>query len=163
MVVSAGLSPTFCSCPVVPISSSLDLPATWPDLSLEEEDAAWSGVLAPGGHYKPKECEATSRVVILIPYRDRQQHLATFLRFMHPFLQRQYVEYNVVIVNQTDSAPFMRGLLFNAGFLTSESYLPFHPDCYVLHDIDHVPERHALLYRCSPHGVFHLGKFPFPV
>ena len=138
----------------------LALPSTWPHLDLEQEDAAWAGLVGPGGHYRPADCLPTTRVVILVPFRAREQHLATFLKFIHPFLQRQKVEYNILLVNQTDSSPFLRGLLFNAGFLFSRSQLPFLPDCYVLHDIDHIPERHALLYRCSPHGVLHLGKFP---
>ena len=140
----------------------LSLPPTWDLLDLQEEDEAWAGVLPPGGHFRPADCQPTTRVVILVPFRAREQHLATFIKYMHPFLQRQNIEYNILVLNQTDTTPFLRGLLFNAGFLFSRSQLPFLPDCYVLHDIDHIPERQALLYRCSPHGVFHLGKFPQP-
>ena len=150
--------PTLCQSPVLASSSSLDLPSSWPHLDLDQEDQAWAGLLPPGGHFRPGDCQASSRVVIMIPFRDRDLHLATFLKYMHPFLQVQNIEYNILVINQTDSAPFMRGLLFNAGFLRSEVDLPFLPDCYILHDVDHLPERHALLYRCSPHGVLHLGK-----
>ena len=70
------------------------------------------------------------------------------------------MEYAVLVINQTGSAPFMRGLLFNAGVREAATALPFTPDCFILHDVDHIPERQALLYRCSPHGVFHLGTLP---
>ena len=107
---------------------------------------------------RPRGCEASTRVAIMIPYRDRESHLATFLRYMHPFLMKQNIEYTILVINQTDSAPFMRGLLFNAGYLTANHVLPFTPDCFILHDVDHIPERQALYYRCSSHGVLHLGN-----
>ena len=76
---------------------------------------------------------------------------------MHPFLMRQNIEYAILVVNQTDNAPFMRGLLFNAGFLSAKYVLPFTPDCFILHDVDNIPERQGLFYRCSQHGVFHMA------
>ena len=76
---------------------------------------------------------------------------------MHPFLMRQNIEYAILVINQTDNAPFMRGLLFNAGFLSAKYVLPFSPDCFILHDVDNIPERQGLFYRCSQHGVFHMA------
>ena len=37
------------------------------------------------------------------------------------------------------NAPFMRGLLFNAGYKESLEHLSFKPDCIILHDVDHLP------------------------
>jgi len=136
----------------------MDLPAEWENFSLTEEDRKWEGKLTPGGSYRPSNCQPSTRVAILIPYRDRESHMATFLKFMHPLLQSQNIEYVILAINQTGEAPFMRGLLFNAGVLESSSVLPFTPDCFILHDVDHIPEKQGLLYRCSDQGVFHLAQ-----
>ena len=112
----------------------------------------------PGGTYKPLTCQPSTKVAILIPYRDRESHLATFIKIMHPLLQEQNIEYTILVINQTGQAPFMRGLLFNTGVLESLSVLPYSPDCFILHDVDHIPEMRALLYRCSDQGVFHMAQ-----
>ena len=52
----------------------------------------------------------------------------------------------------------MRGLLFNAGYLESLENLSFKPDCLILHDVDHIPERQGMVYFCSQHGVTHLSQ-----
>ena len=147
----------FCGQPVLAADLGNDLPDRWAELELGEEDGKWAGRLGPGGHFKPGGCVASTRVAILIPYRERESHLATFIKYMHPFLMRHNIEYAILVVNQTDNAPFMRGLLFNAGFLSASYVLPFSPDCLILHDVDNIPERQGLLYRCSPHGVFHMA------
>lgn len=54
-----------------------------------------------GGRYKPRDCKARSKVAIIVPYRDREFHLKIFLRYMHPFLQRQQLEYAIVVVEQS--------------------------------------------------------------
>ena len=136
----------------------MELPRIWKNLSLPEEDRKWQEKLKPGGTYTPSNCQPSTRVAILIPYKNRESHLATFLKFMHPLLQTQNIEYNILVINQTGDAPFMRGLLFNAGVLESSSVLSFNPDCFILHDVDHIPEKQALLYRCSEQGVFHLAQ-----
>ena len=40
------------------------------------------------------------QVAIIIPYRNRSEHLKIFLRYMHPFLQRQQLYYRVFVVEQ---------------------------------------------------------------
>ena len=42
-----------------------------------------------GGRFKPKQCIARHRVAIIVPYRDREEHLRTFLLHMHSYLPRQ--------------------------------------------------------------------------
>lgn len=148
----------FCDQPPFRSDERLDLPERWVDLDLEEEDAKWAGYLEPGGHFVPQGCVSSTKVAIMIPYRDRASHLGTFFKYMHPFLMKQNIEYAILVVNQTDNAPFMRGLLFNAGYQAARYALPFTPDCFILHDVDHIPERQGLYYRCSSHGVLHLGN-----
>ena len=51
-----------------------------------------------GGHFKPSHCEARAAVAVIIPYRDREEHLKTFLDYIHPFLQKQVIEYVIYVV-----------------------------------------------------------------
>ena len=52
-----------------------------------------------GGRFKPKECIARHRVAIIVPYRDRDEHLRTFLFHMHSFLPRQQIDYGKFNLN----------------------------------------------------------------
>lgn len=60
---------------------------------------AQSGV-QPGGKYQTKECISRHKVAIVVPLRNRTEHLAVFLRYMHPFLQRQQLNYTIIIAEQ---------------------------------------------------------------
>lgn len=52
------------------------------------------------GKYKPKNCTARQKVAILIPFRDRENHLRIFLNHMHAFLMKQQLEYGIYVVEQ---------------------------------------------------------------
>lgn len=53
-----------------------------------------------GGSWRPNNCTSRHRIAVVIPYRDRQHHLRLFLRHMHPFLQRQLLDYTIYVVEQ---------------------------------------------------------------
>lgn len=53
-----------------------------------------------GGFWKPSGCLPRQRVAIIVPYRDREPHLKIFLQIIHPFLQKQLLQYTVFIVEQ---------------------------------------------------------------
>ena len=114
-VTQVSLAPSFCKTPVVSSTKEADTTHLDEPLDLAEENLKWSGKLPLGGTFSPTACLPTTRVAILLPFRDREAHLATFIKKMHPFLQTQGIQYTLVVLNQTGSAPFMRGLLFNAG------------------------------------------------
>jgi len=99
-----------------------------------------------GGKYKPENCTARNKVAIIVPYRNRAHHLAALLRHIHPFLQRQQVEYGIYVVNQTDSAPFNRGMVTNIGFMEATQDEAW--QCCVFHDVDMLPEDNRNLYTC---------------
>lgn len=67
--------------------------------SMEEEFVE----LEPGGRFRPKDCKARHRVAIIIPYRDREEHLRTFLHNIHPMLMRQQVDYGIYVVEEVGS------------------------------------------------------------
>lgn len=112
---------------------------------LKELETKW-GIL-PGGRWAPPSCNSKHFVAIVIPYRDRSEHLDLFLQHMHPFLQRQMLQYGVFVVEQSDRHAFNRAKLFNIGFteaLARDSYC-----CFVFHDVDLLPIDARNLYRCE--------------
>ncbi|KAL5005739.1 hypothetical protein ScPMuIL_016897 [Solemya velum] len=102
-----------------------------------------------GGHWKPQGCVSWQKVAIVIPYRDRDQHLKILLSHLHPMLNRQKIEYRIFVIEQWGDDKFNRGKLMNAGFIESEKYGPF--DCFIFHDVDLVPENDRNLYLCDNH------------
>ncbi|XP_043556580.1 beta-1,4-galactosyltransferase 4 isoform X3 [Chiloscyllium plagiosum] len=105
------------------------------------------------GRCKPQECQALQRVAILIPYRNRERHLLYLLEHLHPFLQRQLLDYGIYIINQAGNGVFNRAKLLNVGFLEALKEYPW--DCFIFHDVDLVPENDFNLYHCD-HEPKHL-------
>ncbi|XP_062584756.1 beta-1,4-galactosyltransferase 1-like [Saccostrea cucullata] len=100
-----------------------------------------------GGQFRPSNCEARQKAALLVPFRDRQEHLKIFINHMHPFLMRQQLEYKIYIIDLDKEIRFNRGVLLNVGFLEASKEADF--DCYFLHDVDLLPEHDHNLYRCS--------------
>ncbi|XP_005098659.1 beta-1,4-N-acetylgalactosaminyltransferase bre-4 [Aplysia californica] len=107
--------------------------------------------LMPGGHFVPRLCRSKTKVAIIIPFRDRRIHLKIFLRHMHPFLQRQNVEYGIFVVEQEGVTPFNRAILLNIGYVESE--MLHHYDCFIFHDVDLLPLDDRNIYACSENPV----------
>lgn len=53
-----------------------------------------------GGQQAPLDCQARYKIAIIVPYRDRQSNLCTFLLNMHPILTKQQLDYTIFIVEQ---------------------------------------------------------------
>ncbi|XP_047992575.1 beta-1,4-N-acetylgalactosaminyltransferase bre-4-like isoform X2 [Leguminivora glycinivorella] len=96
-----------------------------------------------GGRYTPSNCSARNRVAIIVPYRDREENLATFLNHMHPFLIKQQLDYGIFVVEQTGTREFNRGKLMNVGFIEAGGW-----ECYIFHDVDLLPLDHRNVYSC---------------
>ena len=71
--------------------------------------------LRPGGSFHPAMCLSRHRVAIIIPYRDRLEHLQILLYHLHPILSRQLLEYRIYVVEQAGEETFNKGVLMNAG------------------------------------------------
>lgn len=136
------------SCPMRPsVMSRKTLPVmrTVNRTFLKELETKWG--LLPGGRWAPPSCNSKHFAAIVVPYRDRSEHLDLFLQHMHPFLQRQLLQYGVFVVEQSDRHAFNRAKLFNIGFteaLARDSYC-----CFVFHDVDLLPIDARNLYRCE--------------
>ena len=53
----------------------------------------------PDGVNSPAACYPHRRTAILIPYRNRLEHLKIFLRHLHKILIKQKVEYGIYVIN----------------------------------------------------------------
>jgi beta-1,4-galactosyltransferase 1 len=74
--------------------------------------------------------------LILVPYRDRLNHLLIFIRDLCPIFKKYIPNVKIVIIEQTqDNKLFNRGKILNVGFL--EYYKEF--DYVFTHDIDRLP------------------------
>lgn len=89
-----------CVCVCVRVSSVGPLRVDFNiNVSLEEVKKENSAVL-PGGRFLPSQCEALQKVAIIIPFRNREEHLKYWLYYLHPILQRQQLDYGVYVINQ---------------------------------------------------------------
>ena len=105
---------------------------------------------------KPTAQSNRSRVLIIVPYRNRSEQLAIFVPELSHFLSEQELEYKLVVVEHSGMAKFNKGSLINIGFLEAENIyhnkLPGQDtayfDCVVVHDIDLLPIVSANSYDC---------------
>lgn len=129
-------------------------------LNVSLENDTWESVekritnVKPGGRYTPLTCIAKGNLAIIIPYRDREEHLKIFLRYMHPFLQHQNLNYVIYVVEMPPNMRFNRALLMNIGFVEALKEMDF--GCFIFHDVDQLPEDDRISYNCE-HSPQHLA------
>ncbi|XP_064469358.1 beta-1,4-N-acetylgalactosaminyltransferase bre-4-like [Ornithodoros turicata] len=101
----------------------------------------------PGGRWMPKHCVARHRVAVIVPYRDRDSHLRTFLNHMHQLLRKHELDYGIYVVEQMGKGDFNRAKLFNIGFELAKELYDY--DCFIFHDVDLLPETDHNIYACT--------------
>jgi hypothetical protein len=78
---------------------------------------------------------------IVVPYRDRAEHLAAFIPHLHRFFQidllNSRISVRILISEQTGDLPFNRGFVNNAGY----KLLAPEIDYVCFHDVDLLPEK----------------------
>jgi hypothetical protein len=88
------------------------------------------------------------RLAIIVPYRDRTEHLAAFVRHVPMYFERDKLDRQIThaihIVEQTGRAPFNRGKLLNCGYVLARD-----ADYFCFHDVDYLPIWAD--YSWSPH------------
>ncbi|XP_042859006.1 beta-1,4-galactosyltransferase 4-like [Penaeus japonicus] len=122
-------------------------------IAVKDVERELVGVRA-GGSWWPPHCVPKLRLAIIVAFRNREPMLGPFLYRMHPFLQRQLLNYTVYLVEQTPEGSFNQAKLYNVGFVRARSEGPW--DCYVFHDVDCLPENDRNLYFCTEQPR-HLG------
>jgi hypothetical protein len=79
------------------------------------------------------------RMAVIVPYRDRAEHLVKFVPHMRQFLRANSsiagAEHSIHVVEQLDTLRFNRGKLLNCGFAIAETVA----DYFVFHDVDYLP------------------------
>ena len=75
------------------------------------------------------------KLAIIVPFRDRQDHLDIFVPHMHEFLKDKGIDYTIFIAEQTDDRPFNYGKLCNV--VTKEIGEEY--TYFAFHDIDMLP------------------------
>lgn len=132
-------------CPPVPPNLVGKISVSVTAVSIPEEEKKHPELLA-GGHFMPENCQARHKVAIIIPYRDREDHLSIWLHHMHSFLQKQQLDYTIFVVEQSRKDKFNRAQLMNVGALESLKLYPF--QCFIFHDVDLLPEDDRNIYSC---------------
>ncbi|XP_052098692.1 beta-1,4-N-acetylgalactosaminyltransferase bre-4-like [Mytilus californianus] len=102
-----------------------------------------------GGRSKPSHCCPRHSVAIIVPYRNRNRQLRTFLYNIHPMLHRQELDYGIYVVEQGGNSKFNRAMLMNIGFVKALEHDDY--QCIVFHDVDLIPENDRNMYTCSKH------------
>ncbi|BHF79153.1 hypothetical protein SprV_0602227200 [Sparganum proliferum] len=95
------------------------------------------------------------KVAVIVPYRNRKEHLLKFLTRLLPFLGKQTGHYVIIITEQAGDQGFNRGKLFNAAVTEIKKSPPgdqLHGiNCYILHDVDKLPTSPSTVYECGQH------------
>ncbi|XP_006216887.1 beta-1,4-galactosyltransferase 1 [Vicugna pacos] len=160
--VAPATTPSLSACPeespllVGPMMIEFNMPV---DLKLVEKQ---NPEVKLGGRYAPKDCISPHKVAIIIPFRNRQEHLKYWLYYLHPILQRQQLDYGIYVINQAGESMFNRAKLLNVGF--QEALKDYDYNCFVFSDVDLIPMNDHNAYRCFSqprHISVAMDKFGF--
>jgi len=81
------------------------------------------------------------KLTLIIPYRNRKEHLEKFLPFIQNVLIEQNIDYEIIIAEQDDKHFFNRAKLMNVAALHADK----ESDYFIFHDVDALP--HNVDYR----------------
>ena len=99
---------------------------------------------------------AVEKLGVIVPYRDRYEHLLKFKMLIQAKLHEAKIPYELIVVEQDDSQSFNRGKLLNIGFQEAER---LGCDYVVFHDVDMVPKKVDYSYADYP---IHLATSDIP-
>jgi len=76
-------------------------------------------------------------LAIIIPYRDREEHLKQFIPYMKNYLTKKGFTFDFYVIEQEQGKPFNRGKLLNIGYKVANQSGEY--TSVVLHDVDMLP------------------------
>jgi hypothetical protein len=76
------------------------------------------------------------KLAVIVPYRLREEHLKVFIEKITEHLNKQEIEFELIVVNQDNAKQFNRGMLLNIGYRYAKK---LKCDYLVFHDVDMVP------------------------
>jgi hypothetical protein len=104
-------------------------------------------------------------LIFVIPYRDREQHLAFFKNHMTTVILKDEdpATYTFLVVHQNDARSFNRGAMKNIGFLYIKNKYPNDYDkiTLVFNDVDTMPYTNILDYKTPRGTVKHFYGYKF--
>jgi hypothetical protein len=83
------------------------------------------------------------KLLVIVPYRDRESHLKEFIPYITTTLKNQNIENKIVVVEQSPEKLFNRGLLCNIGFELYKNEC----DYICIHDVDIIGENFDYSYE----------------
>jgi len=78
--------------------------------------------------------------VIIVPYRNRKEHLDIFIRDALPLFDKYLKPYKVIFIEQNEGRLFNRGFMINIGF----NEYKLQSEYFFTHDIDIVPKENCV-------------------
>ena len=87
----------------------------------------------------------SEKLAIVVPYRDREEHLKKFLPAMEECDFLDEIDYEILIVEQENGKPFNRGKLLNIGAIQCHT-----ASYYCFHDVDMLPMISDYSYVSTP-------------
>jgi predicted glycosyltransferase involved in capsule biosynthesis len=85
------------------------------------------------------------KLAIVVPYRNRKEHLDKFLPAMESCSFLDGIDYEILIVEQEEGKPFNRGKILNIGAVHSKNSA-----YYCFHDVDMLPISSDYSYVSAP-------------
>ena len=79
--------------------------------------------------------DRSKKLAVIIPYRNRAQHLATLIPVLTEQLSSQKLNFRIVVAEQADEERFNRGKTINVGALAEWDWA----DYFCIHDVDNIP------------------------
>jgi len=101
----------------------------------------------------PDTIKNQPKVILIVPYRDREVHRGIFIKWMTLML-RDY-DYNILFIHQKDTRPFNRGAIKNIGFIYIKERFPdnYKDITMVFNDIDTMPWKAGQFNYNTEHNI----------
>ncbi|CAF0791406.1 unnamed protein product [Didymodactylos carnosus] len=108
------------------------------------------------GMWQPIEVRSFQRTAILVPLQGRDYNAKVFLLNLHAFFRRQLLTYKIFIIEQIyPQNKFNKGRLYNTAFNYIRNRSSLNITCYVLHDVDLIPDDDSNYYTCETKNPKH--------
>ncbi len=85
---------------------------------------------------------------LIVPFRDREQHLEVFEPYINNYLKEANIDFSFYLVEQDHGKAFNKGKIYNIAF--KEASKDETLDYFVFHDIDMLPEGVDYSYESQP-------------
>ncbi len=86
------------------------------------------------------DCKNESEVAIIIPYRNREEHLDKLKKHF------KNTNFDIYIIEQYDTQRFNRGILLNIGYYLAKKNKNY--KYYIFHDVDSLPDEDLIKQYC---------------